>query len=79
MSLGLFGAMLEPLLNRFVSDYEPESLRRVSVGCALYVEVREGYAVRHGLGSTFFNRDEMKLIVHPPVVRYAVGCAVLEH
>ena len=72
-------AVLEPLLNRFVSDYEPEPLRCVPLGCALYVEVSERHAMRHGLGSTFFNRDEMKLIIHLPVVGYAIGRAVLEH
>src|SRR3954464_8345675 len=75
----LLGAPFQPLLDRFVSDYEPEPLRGVPVGCALHVEVRERYPVRHGLGSTFFNGDEMKLIVHPPVVRHAVGRTVVEH
>ena len=77
--LVLLGAMLEPLLDRFVSDYEPEPLRCIPIGRALHVEVGKRYAMRHGLGSTFFNRDEMKLIVQPPVIGHTVGRAVLEH
>jgi hypothetical protein len=40
------GAVLEPLLERFVSDHEAESLRRGGFLCPLQMENPEGDGVR---------------------------------
>src|ERR1041385_5724987 len=41
------GAMLEPLLERFVSDHEPEPLRCSRLLCPFQIQAVEGHAVRH--------------------------------
>ena len=71
--------MLEPLLDRFVSDDEPEPLRCSRVVCPLQIEAVERDAVRHEFCPAFFERDEVELIVGFPVVAYAVARAILEH
>lgn len=70
--------MLQPLLDRLVSDYEPKSLGGKGVSSRLDIEVRKRHGVRHRLGSTFFARNEVELIVDAPVVGHRVGRAVLE-
>ena len=71
--------VLKPLLDRFVSYHELKPLRCICVGCALHIEILERHGVRYGLRSTFFDRDEVELIVDAPVVRHGVRRAVLEH
>ena len=75
----VFYVVLEPLLDRFVSYYEPKPLRCIGVSCPLHIEVVERHGVRYGLRSAFFDRDEVELIVDAPVVRHGVRRAVLEH
>jgi len=75
----LGGAVLEPLLDRLVSDHEPESLRFIGVSCFLNIEIRERQAVRHRFCSTFLGRNEVELIVDAPIIRYGVGRSVLKH
>jgi len=43
----------------------------------LHIKVSEGHRVGHGLCSTFFDRDEVELIVDAPVVRHSVMRALL--
>lgn len=75
----VLGAVLEPLLDRFISDYESKALRCSRVFGPLQIDAVEGYAVRHGFRTAFFNRDEVKLIVDAPVVTYRVAGAILEY
>ncbi len=75
----VLGAVRQPLLDRFVSDYESEPLRCSRLFCPLHIDAVEGYAVRHGFRAAFFERDEVKLILDPPVVAYGVAGAILEH
>ena len=75
----MLGAVLQPLLERFVSDHEAEALRFSHLLGALHVEAVEWDASRLGLCSAFFKRDEVELIVHAPVVAYGGTRAVLEH
>ena len=58
------GAMLEPLLDRFVSDNEAEALRRIGVGRPFHVEVCKRNRVLNGFCSAFLNRREVELIVN---------------
>src|SRR4051794_25177716 len=70
-------AVFEPLLDRFVSDDEPEALRGGRVFCPLQIEAVEWDAVRHEFCPAFFKRDEVELIVGFPVVAHGVGRAIL--
>ena|ERR1043166_2908331 len=71
--------VLEPLLDRFISHPELESLRCIGVSCPLQIEIPERNRAGHGLRSTFFASNEVELIVDPPEVRDAVGRAVREY
>jgi hypothetical protein len=71
--------MLEPLLDRFVSDDEPEPLRCSRLLCPLQIEAVERDAVRHEFCPAFFERDEVELIVGFPVVAHGVARAILKH
>jgi hypothetical protein len=73
------GAVLEPLLERFVSDDESEPLRFSRFLRPLQIEAVERYAVRDGLCAAFFKCEEVELIVHAPVVGDGVAGAIVEH
>jgi hypothetical protein len=70
--------VLQPLLDRLVSYYEPKSLGDSGASCLLHIEVPEWDRVRHGLGSTVLARNEVELIVNAPVVFNRVYRAVPE-
>ena len=71
--------VLEPLLDRFVSYHEPKASRCIRIDRPLRIEVAEGHNMRDGLCSSFFGRDEVKLIVDAPVVGHRIRNTVLEH
>ena len=70
--------VLQPLLDRFISYYEPKSLGDSCGGRPLHIEVPERHRARHRLGTAFFNGNEMELIVDAPVVRDRISGVVLE-
>jgi hypothetical protein len=70
--------VLEPLVDRFISDYEPKSLGGSCVSCALHIEVAERRGVWHRLVAALFARNEVELIVDAPVVGHRVCRAVFE-
>jgi hypothetical protein len=69
--------MLQPLLDRLISYYEPKSLGDSCGTGPFHIEICERNRARHRL-STFFARNEVKLIVDPPEVSDAICRAVLE-
>ena len=71
--------VLQPLLDRLIPEDEPKSFSGVCVRCPLHIKIPERHNVRDRLGSAFFDRNEMELIVDAPVVRDAIRRAVLEH
>ena len=71
--------VLQPLLDRFISYQEPKSLFGICVRCPLHIEVPERRSVRHRLGSTFFDGNEVELIVDAPVVRHRIYRPVVKH
>src|SRR4051812_44728249 len=71
--------VLQPLLDRFISYYEPKSLGDSCGSGPLHIQVPEGHRVRHRLRSAFFARNEVELIVDAPAVSDAIRRAVLEH
>jgi hypothetical protein len=44
----------------------------------LHIEIAERHGVRHRLGSAFFTRNEVELIVDAPIVFHRIYRAVLE-
>ena len=74
----LFGVVLEPFLNRFVSDQEPKALLCRCVFCSIQIEVVERDIMRHRFRPAIFNRGEVELIALAPVVTDEVSGAVLE-
>jgi hypothetical protein len=70
--------VLQPLLDWFISYYEPKSLGDSCGGGPFHIEIPERHGVGHRLGSAFFDGDEMELIVDAPVVRHRIGGVVLE-
>ncbi len=70
--------VLQPLLDRFISYQEPKSLFGIRVSCPLHIEVPERRRVRYRLGSTFFDGNEVELIVDTPVVRHRIRRAVFQ-
>src|SRR5436305_15050802 len=75
----VLGAVLEPLLERLVSDHESEALRFSRFLRPLQIEAVELDVLRHGLCPAFFKGDEVELIVHAPVVAGGVDGTILEN
>ena len=69
----------KPLLDRFVPHHEAESSCHIRVRGPLQIEVAERNGVLDRFRPAVFDRDEMQLIIHAPIIPDDVRRAIVEH